>query len=70
MPLEDHDNYDACRPIYTKRDLDLNTFSSFMPDRHYDKVTADLQKLELTALWLINKLLNFANEVKLYNLTY
>lgn len=48
MPLEDHDNYDACRPIYTKIDLDLNTFSSFMPDRHYDKVTADLQKLELT----------------------
>lgn len=48
MPLEDHDNYDACRPIYTKRDLDLNTFYTFMPDSHFDKVIADLQKLELT----------------------
>lgn len=48
MPLEDHDNYDACRPIFTTRDLDLNSFATFMPDNHYDKVTADLRKLELT----------------------
>ena len=48
MPLEDHDNYDACRPIFTKRDLDLNSFATLMPDSHYDKVIADLQKLELT----------------------
>lgn len=48
MPLEDHDNYDACRPIFTTRDLDLNSFATFMPDSHYDKVIADLKKLECT----------------------
>lgn len=48
MPLEDHDNYDACRPIFTTRDLDLNSFATFMPDNHYDKVVEDIKKLELT----------------------
>lgn len=48
LPLEDHDNYEACRPIFTKRDLDLNTFYTFMTDSHHDKVIADLRKLELT----------------------
>lgn len=48
MPLEDHDNYDACRPIFTTRDLNLNSFSTFMPESHYDKVIADLKKLECT----------------------
>lgn len=47
MPLEDHDNYDACRPIFTTRDLDLNSFATFMPDNHYDKVVEDIKKLEL-----------------------
>lgn len=48
MPLEDHDNYDAWRPIFTTRDLDLNSFATFMPDTHYDKVIEDIRKLELT----------------------
>lgn len=48
MPLEDHDNYYACRPIFTTRDLDLNAFTTFMPDSHYDKVIADIQDLKLT----------------------
>lgn len=48
MPLEDHDNYDACRPIYTTRDLNLNSFATFMPENHYDKVIEDIKKLELT----------------------
>lgn len=48
MPLEDHDNYDACRPIFTTRDLDLNSFATFMPDNHYDKVVESIKKLELT----------------------
>lgn len=48
MPLEDHDNYDACRPIFTARDLDLNSFATFMPDNHYDKVIADIKALGLT----------------------
>ena len=48
MPLEDHDNYDACRPIFTTRDLDINSFATFMPDNHYDKVVEDIKKLELT----------------------
>lgn len=48
MPLEDHDNYDACRPIFTTRDLDLNSFATFMPDNHYDKVVEDIKNLELT----------------------
>lgn len=48
MPLEDHDNYDACRPIFTTRDFDLNSFATFMPDNHYGKVIEDIRKLELT----------------------
>lgn len=48
MPLEDHDNYDSCRPIFTTRDLDLNSFATFMPDNHYGKVIADLKNLECT----------------------
>ncbi len=48
MPLEDHDNYDACRPIFTTRDLDLNSFATYMPDNHYDKVIADVKALGLT----------------------
>lgn len=48
MPLFDHDNYDACRPIFTTRDLDLNSFATFIPDSHFDKEIADIQKLELT----------------------
>jgi hypothetical protein len=48
MPLEDHDNYDACHPIFTTRDLDLNSFATFMPDNHYDKVIADVKALGLT----------------------
>lgn len=48
MSLEGHDNYNACRPIFTTRDLDLNSFATFMADNHYDKVVEDIKKLELT----------------------
>lgn len=43
MPLEDHDNYDACRPIFNKNHLSLWGFDTFMPDNDYDVVIEDLK---------------------------
>lgn len=45
LPLEDHDNYDACRPIFKADDLSLWCFSTFMPDKDYDAVTADMKSI-------------------------
>ncbi len=45
MPLEDHDNYEACRPIFYATDLSLWGFASYMPDNDYDDVTADLKDI-------------------------
>lgn len=45
LPLEDHDNYDACRPIFKADDLSLWRFSTFMPDRDYDTVTEDMKTI-------------------------
>lgn len=67
MPLEDHDNYDACRPIFTTRDLDLNYFVTYMPESHYEKVIADLKKLELTDKEIyprVRQISNFKYEVE------
>ena len=67
MPLEDHDNYDACCPIFTTRDLDLNSFATFMPDNSYDKVIDDIKNLELTdndVFPIVHQISDFNYEVK------
>lgn len=67
MPLEDHDNYDACRPIFTTRDLDLNSFATFMPDNHYDKVITDIKALGLTDKDIyprLHQISDYKNEVE------
>lgn len=67
MPLEDHDNYDACCPIFTTRGLDLNSFATFMPDNSYDKVIDDIKNLELTdndVFPIVHQISDFNYEVK------
>lgn len=46
LPLEDHDNYDACRPIFSFEDLTLPNFCSEMSDSDYSEIVSDLQSIK------------------------
>lgn len=48
MPLGERDLYKASRPIFTSRDLNLNSFPTQIPSGHFDKVIDDIKNLELT----------------------